>query len=110
MLVGVEQDLFEIANLYPATTGLPMTVWVSPRGHARHAARVKVNATHGRRMDLDNAPVMAIRPAPRLIEGELAADDQAAATQWIAANADALIDYWDGKIDTAEFIGRLVKV
>jgi hypothetical protein len=24
------EDLFERANLYPDTTGLPMTVWVSP--------------------------------------------------------------------------------
>jgi hypothetical protein len=26
------EDLFEMADLYPATTGLPMTAWVSPRG------------------------------------------------------------------------------
>ena len=31
-------DLFEMANIYPKNTGLPMTVWVSPRGHAKHAA------------------------------------------------------------------------
>ena len=34
------RDLFEMANLYPDTTGLPMTVWVSPRGDARHDVRV----------------------------------------------------------------------
>ena len=33
------EDLFEMANLYPDTTGLPMTVWISPRGNARHDAR-----------------------------------------------------------------------
>jgi hypothetical protein len=26
-----EDELFEMANLYPGETGLPMTVWVSPR-------------------------------------------------------------------------------
>jgi hypothetical protein len=36
------EDLFEIADLYPATTGLPMTVWVSPRGAAPHDVRIKV--------------------------------------------------------------------
>jgi len=36
-------ELFEMANLYPRTTGLPMTVWVSPRGNARHDVRIKVN-------------------------------------------------------------------
>jgi hypothetical protein len=38
-------DLFQMANLFPRTTGLPVTVWVSPRGNARHDVRVKVNMT-----------------------------------------------------------------
>jgi hypothetical protein len=33
------EDLFEMANLYPSTTGLPMTVSVSPRGNADHDVR-----------------------------------------------------------------------
>jgi len=44
-------ELFETANLFPGTTGLAMTVWVSPRGNARHDARVKVNMTHGDQMN-----------------------------------------------------------
>jgi hypothetical protein len=30
--VGEADELYEMANLYPAETGLPVTVWVSPRG------------------------------------------------------------------------------
>lgn len=33
------QDRFEMANLSPALTGLPMIVWISERGRARHDAR-----------------------------------------------------------------------
>jgi hypothetical protein len=40
------EDLIELANLYPDTTGLPMTVWISPHGNARRDVRVKVNMTH----------------------------------------------------------------
>jgi hypothetical protein len=40
-------DLYEMANLFPRTTGLKLTVWVSPRGRARHDARIKVSLTHG---------------------------------------------------------------
>jgi hypothetical protein len=29
-------ELFGMANLFPRTTGLPMTTWVSPRGNAQH--------------------------------------------------------------------------
>ncbi len=97
-------------QLYLRTTGLPVTVWVSPSGHARPGARVKVNTTHGDRVDLDNAAVVAIRPAPRLMEGGLDSRDLAAVSAWIAKNTDALIDYCDGKIDTIELGAHLVKV
>ena len=35
------EDLHEMANLYPDSTGLPMTVWVSPRGNARHVISMR---------------------------------------------------------------------
>ena len=47
-----EDELFEMVNLVPRLTGLPMTIWVSPRGNARHGPRIKVNMTHGRRQRL----------------------------------------------------------
>ena len=60
-------DLFEMANLFPRTTGLPMTVWVSPRGNARHDVRVKVNMTHGNQMSPANTAVVGVRPSrPRI--------------------------------------------
>ena len=52
------EDLFEMANLFPRTTGLPMTVWVSPRGNARHDVRIKVNMTHGNQMNAANTAVV----------------------------------------------------
>jgi hypothetical protein len=96
------EELYEMANLYPRTTGLPMTVWVSPRGNARHDVRVKVNMTHGDQMTIDNTAVVAVRPAPHMIAGRLSADDQQAVFQWIALNATALIAYWEGGIDTVQ--------
>ncbi len=110
MYADGDLDLFEMAKLFPRTAGLPMTVWVSPRGHARRDARVRANTAHGQRMDLDNAAVLGIRPAPRLIEGALSSADMATVSEWITRNADALTEFWDGNIDTAELIGRLVKV
>jgi hypothetical protein len=50
-------ELYEMANLFPRTTGLPMTVWVGPRGNARHDVRIKVNLTHGNQMNIDNTAV-----------------------------------------------------
>ena len=44
-----EDDLYEMKNLYPRHTGLPVTVWVSVKGGAGHAARVKVCRRPGAR-------------------------------------------------------------
>ncbi|HTT78526.1 MAG TPA: hypothetical protein VMF86_02500 [Stellaceae bacterium] len=100
-------ELFEMANLYPRTTGLPMTVWVGPRGTARHDVRIKVNQAHGDRMTIDNTAIVGIRPSPNVIGGRLSAADQRAVFDWIALNEATIIAYWTGSIDTAELIQRL---
>ena len=100
-------ELYEMANLYPRTTGLPMTVWVGPRGNARHDVRIKVNLTHGNQMNIDNTAVVGVRPAPHLVAGRLSSDDGRLVFEWIRLNVGTIIAYWDGIIDTAELIQAL---
>ena len=97
-----------MANLFPRTTGLPMTVWVSPRGNARHDVRVKVNMTYGDQMNIANTAVVGVRPTPHVIAGNLSPDDQRAVFEWISLNAAAIVEYWDGRIDTIE-LGQLLR-
>jgi hypothetical protein len=104
-----QDDLYETANLFPRTTGLPMTVWVSPRGRARHDARIKVSLTPGR-MDIGHTAVVGIRPSPRLIEGRLASGELDLVVQWIKLNEDVLMDFWNETIDTVELGGRLRRI
>ena len=101
-------ELFEMANLFPRTTGLAMTVWVSPRGNARHDVQVKVNMTHGDQMNIANTAVVGARPAPHVIAGRLSPDDQRAVFEWVSLNTAALIAYWEGRIDSIE-LGQLLK-
>jgi hypothetical protein len=105
-----DDELFEMANLYPRTTGLPMTVWVGPRGNARHDVRVKVNMTHGNQMSIDNVAVVGVRPTPHMIGGRLYAEDQRAVFAWIDLNAATIVAYWEGDIDTAELIQKLKRL
>jgi hypothetical protein len=58
---------YEMVNLVPRMTGLPMTVLASPRCEARHDVRIKVNPTHGRQMIIRNAVTVAVRPAAQSI-------------------------------------------
>ena len=107
---ALENDLFDMANLYPRTTGLPMTVWVSPRGLARHDVRVKANLTHGDRMDAGNTAVIGVRPSPRVIAGQLSPSDERAISDWITLNEAVIVAYWNGAIDTVELAARLKRV
>src|ERR1700745_1603716 len=101
-------ELFEMANLFPRTTGLPMTVWVSPRGNARHDVRVKGNIAHGDQMNIANTAVVGVRSVPHVIAGHLSSDDERAVFEWISLNTAALVAYWDGRIDTIE-LGQLLE-
>jgi hypothetical protein len=101
---------YEMANLYPRDTGLPMTVWASPRGPARHDARVKVCRTHGNNMDSANLAIVAIRPSPRVMHGPLAQSDFGPVAAWIALNEEALIGYWNGTVSTLELAANLRRI
>ena len=100
-------DPYEMANLYPRETGLPMTVWASPHGRSRQDARIKVCRTRGDKMDPANTAAVAIRPEPRVIHGPLAQSDFAPVAAWIALNEAALLDYWNGTLGTIEFAASL---
>jgi hypothetical protein len=88
------------------------------RDRQRHAVqdgepvsgRIKVNQSHGTRMLPGNLATVAVRPASRLVAGQLSAADLQLVSQWIALNESALVDYWEYRISTPEFIRRLQKV
>ena len=105
-----EEDFFDMSNLRPKHTGLPMVVWVSHRGRTRHDARVKVCRTPGDRIDIDDMAVVGIRPTPTLIEGSLDAGSLKLVQKWIALNEATLIGYWDGELDTAELLQNLKRI
>jgi hypothetical protein len=105
-----DDTLFEMANLFPADTGLPMVIWASERGHARHDVRIKVNQSHGTRMLPGDLATVAVRPAPRLVAGQLSGADLQLVRQWIALNEATLVDYWEYRISTPEFVCRLQKL
>ena len=102
-----EVETYEMVNLVPRLTGLPMTVWVQPRGGARHDVRIKVNMTHGRSMSISNLAVVGVAPAPWLVAGQLSPVDMQAVSDWIRLNEAAIVDYWYFRIDTDEFLQRM---
>ena len=103
-----EQELFLMTNLYPVTTGLPMVIWVGPSYGAPHDVRIKVMQAHGTRMDPGNLAVVAVRPTPHVVAGQLSTTDLRAVSQWIALNEAAILDHWNGLTDGVQ-MGRQLR-
>jgi hypothetical protein len=94
------QALFEMANLRPGRTALPIVVFISQTGGARHDARVKV--AYSAKVRSSELVTVAIRPSVRVIRGVLDPRDLDPLTRWIELNKDVLIDYWNGVIEYTE--------
>ena len=104
-------DPFEMANLSPTLTGLPMIVWISERGRARHDARVKVSLVPGRRAHPERTASVSVRPTVELVAGpELDTRDMELVRQWIENNREAIIAYGNGDLLADEVIARLKPV
>jgi hypothetical protein len=104
-------DLFEVANLSPTLTGLPMIIWISERGRARHDARVNVSLVDGRPAHPNRTASVSVRPTVEIVAGpELDRRDMELVRQWIELNREAIIAYWNGDLLTDEVIGRLKPV
>ncbi len=76
---------FELANVRPATTGLPFIVFVSQQGGARYGPRIKVTLEH----------------PPRLL-GSPSCQDVALLTRWIELNRATIEACWAGTIAFTE--------
>ena len=86
-----------------------MTVWVSPRGQARHDVRIKVNLAHGHRMTIHDTGVVTVRPSLQDLSGQLSSVDLQAVSAWIWLN-EVLVDYWEFRVDTDELLRRLQRL
>ncbi len=51
--------------------------------------------------------MVAVRPQPALLHGDLKPDIERAVLAWSRLNAAALVAYWNGELDTVELGARL---
>jgi hypothetical protein len=102
-------ELFLMVNVRGRTSGLPMNVWIGPRGHARHAARIKVQMDHRETFDIDNLAVVSVEDnPPEVKEGSLSAADLDLVRRYITQNRSAILDHWHERTDGVE-LSRALK-
>jgi hypothetical protein len=96
-------ELFSMVNVRGRSSGLPMNIWIGPRGHARHAARIKAQMDHRQQFDIDRLAVVSVEDdPPQVVEGSLAAADLELVRRYIALNRQAILDHWREQTDGVE--------
>jgi hypothetical protein len=109
-LVEADQEAEDTVSLRSEKTGVENTIFVSTKGYAEHAPRIKIavdppdtfNATSkSASMAIHDYSIRGESVAPHIAEQ---------ARRFIDLNREALLDYWDTKIDTAQLIERLKRI
>lgn len=100
---ATDDELFFMVNVRGRSSGLPMNIWIGPRGHARHAARVKVQMNHHQHFDIDRLAVVSVEDdPPQIIEGTLSTADLDLVRCYITLNKAAIVEHWQEKTDGVE--------
>jgi hypothetical protein len=108
MTLLTSDDLFEMVNLRGRSTGLPMNIWIGPRGGAHHAARIKVQGDHREKFDRNDLAVVSVEDdPPQLVEGELSAEDLELVRRYVVLNRAAILDHWREETDGVELTRAL---
>jgi hypothetical protein len=106
---GDEDEDQDMSSLRREETGVDNTIFVSTKGRAQHAPRIKIaidppdsfNATSKTAsMAFHDYSVTGAYVPPRLVEQ---------ATRFIERNRDVLLRYWDAKISTREMLDQIRK-
>jgi hypothetical protein len=105
-----EELLAEMVSYRKDVTGVGNTIFISPKGNTRHAARVKVAINPPDSIDPRSETASVAIDDGIVKEGQVPAALLAAVQRFIALNRAALLDYWDYRIDTEELRRRLTSI
>jgi hypothetical protein len=102
-----EQLLEEMVSYRKNVTGVTHTIFISPRGKTRHAPRIKVAINPSDSIDPRTETASVTIADGEVVAGSVPAPLIAQVRRFIDANRDALLDYWDYRIDTDQLRQRL---
>ena len=110
----VEEDdlLTEMAmTLRPQETGLPVNIWISTKESAgkqiSHAARIKAMSTHDQKTKASLTYSVTIHPPYTIYNKNkvrIDVKDFKKVNEWIKANKDAILLYWEDEIGSPELL------
>ncbi len=107
-----DNSLYEMSNYSSKKTGLPMIIWVSNKGKAKHGPRIKVQRDYNTKTNPDNMFTISVSDDPEIkagTQGEISNKDLELIYNWIKKNKNSLIKYWKYEVTTDEFEDEIFK-
>jgi len=101
-----DEEIWTMVNLRGHDTGLPMNIWIGPRGRACYAARIKVQMDHKTKFNYNDLAVVSIDPIA-VVQGSLSNADFAFVTRYIMLNRKVIIDHWNEKTSVIQLVNTL---
>lgn len=104
------QTLYEMSNLPQADTGLPMMVFISPRGNAQHGPRIKVQRTTRNTWDMEDTFVVSVSERPEIIagdQGSITSKELEQVYGWISLNSSVLVELWNNPKSMLQTLSKL---
>ena len=104
-------DMCMVASLWPRDTGLPVAIWIEERSDTpkdKQGPRIWV-MTHPGKINFQETVVVTLEEPPRPI-GNLDRKYFNKVKEFIELNRKSLMDYWNHRIDVAEFSRRFKKI
>lgn len=110
-----EEMLWEMTNLQPSRTGLPVAIYISGK-KGSHGPRIKFmiepcKDKNGQQdVDRNLLAELTVSNNPKIISAKkvkLSTQDITKLKNWVINNKDILIDLWKNKIDEVEAVYRL---
>ena len=103
-----EEELLEhMASFRTDATGVDNTIWVSPKGRTRHAARIKVAIDPPDSLNAASQTASVAVHDGSVAEGHIPSHILRQVQEFVRINREVLMDYWDERIDTRQLDQRL---
>jgi len=108
---AVEEELLEeFVSYRKDVTGVDHTIFISPKGNTRHAARIKLAIDPPQSIDPRGKTASIAIADGAVVVGDVPPNLLAQARRFIDGNREVLLDYWEYRIDTEALRQRLKRV
>jgi hypothetical protein len=105
-----DETLQEMVSYRKNVTGISHTIFISPRGNARHGPRIKIAINPLDALDPRSTTAVVSISGWVLAGGVIEPSLLKQVRKFLAINHSTLQDYWDYKIDTDELRQRLKSI